>query len=737
MKARGSSPGGGERRSGWGWAGAVLAVGVLGLTACDGDTLYSEGPPDAVPPPTVEFLAPIDGLQVTAGRPIPVLVTAQDTLGVASLEISYRGVATGTILYEFVPPRATVTADTVVVVPAVVSGSLELRATATNGRGGVGRSEVVVVPVMLSDTIAPAVALTVQAAERLELTDSIRARISAIDNPGGSGLTRVGLTVLMTRPGVLDTLVFERVFELGQPQAGAVVRDVVFAPPFVTERELPAQLSMSFHAFAVDSAGNCAAGVAATAQRLPCQSFRNSTIGAGVAAAIPTLVVAGRSVALPQDSEIRDASPDVARQRLYLSNLTRSRIEVLDLANMQFGTPVAVGSQPWGVHVNRTGDSLIVANSGGTSLSYVRLTGAPAEVVSQRVHTPNVNLFEIKFHRDGNGVERLAVVFLDFSDRPQHVAQDAFGRLLYSTLPTAAAGAGTMRVADKQPGWQQPEVRILLGRNVIEPDSFTISVVNVDSMRVTTTTQGDFIEIFDHVAGFPGQIISSGLKSMSAALDSLRVNPQSDIRFVAGRWDRTLVGLSELTFVSASGNRNRVAFGEGARGNGRVFMWEAPLAEISNEITVADLVGNTAEQILGIDLNQDGTLNTARGRAAAFYFKEDLRLQGHFGAVAAGVGSGAGLHPTHPSYTGYPPSGPATLSYVAAGSSIKIVDTVHFNERGEIQIRDNIVGPMKVSGPLPGDNAACSGADCVVARVYGVTDGGAVVVVPVRGRDIR
>ena len=45
----------------------------------------------------------------------------------------------------------------------------------------------------------------------------------------------------------------------------------------------------------------------------------------------------------------------------------------------------------------------------------------------------------------------------------QHLAQDAFGRLLYSTLPTAAAGDGTMRVADKQPGWQQAEVRLLLG----------------------------------------------------------------------------------------------------------------------------------------------------------------------------------------------------------------------------------------------------------------------------------
>jgi hypothetical protein len=122
---------------------------------------------------------------------------------------------------------------------------------------------------------------------------------------------------------------------------------------------------------------------------------------------------------------------------------------------------------------------------------------------------------------------------------------------------------------------------------------------------------------------------------------------------------------------------------------------------------------------------------------AAFYFKQDLRLQGHFSAAASPNGSGAAVHPDHPSYLTLPPSGPNTLAYVAAGQSIKIVDTVHFIERGDLQIRDNIVGPLKVSRPLPSDNAGCSGANCIVARLYGVTSAGAVVTVEVRGRDIQ
>jgi hypothetical protein len=713
------------------------------LAACDGDTVYTGEDPADVAGPTVEIRSPGAGDQVTSGRTVAVEIAASDTLGVTEIELTYRGVATGTQTFPIVPARQDVVVGANVALPAGATGSLELRATARNGRGGVGSSATVVVPVLASDTITPEVALAVVVPERMELTDSIRATITASDNVGGTGLVRLGLTVLVETRNAADTTrrdttVFEQAVDLGTPVAGAVERVIVFPAPNVTATQLPRLLELSFHAFAVDSAGNCAATVSgAGARRLPCTQFRNSTVASAAAPEIPTTVVAGRSVPLPAGSTIRDAAPDVARERLYLSNLATSRVEVLNLRSFTFGSPVAVGSQPWGLHINRNTDTLLVANSGGTSVSYVSLAGTPQEIVSQRVHTPNVNLFEIKFSIDATGVQRYDVIFLDFSDRPQFLAQDAFGRLLYSTLPTDAATLGTMRMAQKEQGWQQAEVRLLLGRNVTEPDSFTVSVINVDSVRVFTSTQGDAIEIYDHRSGFPGTIIQSGIRSLQGALDSLTADPESDIIWIAGRFDRTLIGLSDTTFVAASGDRMRVAFGEGARGNGRIFMWEAPLSEISNEITVADLVGNTAEHIVGIDLNQDGTLNTARGLNAAYYFKEDLRLQGHFGAAVAARGSGTALHPDHPSYVNYPPSGPNTLGFVAARQTVKIVDTVHFFERGEIQIRDNIIGPLKVSRPLPGDNVGCAGENCIVARLYGVTDAGAVVLVEVRGRDIQ
>jgi hypothetical protein len=368
----------------------------------------------------------------------------------------------------------------------------------------------------------------------------------------------------------------------------------------------------------------------------------------------------------------------------------------------------------------------------------VPLVGPPVEALSRRIHTPNAVLFTVERQTDVNLFERLQIRFFDFSDRPQFLAQDAAGRLLYSTLPTPAAPDGTIRVAENQQGWAQPEVRILVGRGIYEADSTNISILNVDSMRVfSSTTASDVIEIYDHKLGFPSQIISSGKLPLLQAIGALDANPDSDIEWAPGRYVLDLIGLSDTTYVAASGDHERIAFGEGATSAGRVIMWRSSTASISNEITVADLVGNTSEHILGLDLNGDGTLGAARGLQAAYFFKDDLRLQGHFGAPVTGTGSGAALHPAHPSYATYPGPGPATLAFVADGNTVRIVDTVHFSDRGSIAIRDDIVGPLRVSPPLPGDNASCSGADCIVARLYGVTSAGAVVVVDVRGRDIK
>jgi len=731
-----------------GWSGArrsvavlvgVLGLGLGGLFACNGDTLYDQGVSD-VPPPDVVIERPATNADVLAGRPIAIRVSAVDSLGVSQIRVSYGGAANGSIVFDFSPPRLAVTVDTVLVLPAGATGTLELQASSRNGRGAVGQAQPVLLAVTGVDRIAPSAALSPDVPSRVELTDSITVRVTGRDNEGGSGLARLGFTALVLLEGSTDTMVVEQFITLSA-ESDSVVHDFRFAPPFVDERVLPKAMTLAFSAWAVDADDNCGASVSAALQSLPCGTYADAsgthTVAQGVPIEAATTAVTGRSIDLPSSSRIADLMPDVPRRRLYLSNLGRNRLEVLDLSTLDFGSPIAVGAQPWGIGLNRGGDTLIVANSGGTNVSLVSLSGTPVENVAARIQTPNAALFQVERQIDINGIELLQVRFFDFSDRPQYIAQDAFGRLLYSTLPTTAASDGTIRVAEKQTGWQQAEVRILLGRGVFEADSTNVSILNVDSMRVFSTPAGaDRIEIYDHRNGFPNTIIRSGIMPLDSAIAVMVANPESDIEWARGRYVTDLIGLADTTFVAASGDRRKVAFGEGATAEGRIIVWDAASQSISNEITVADLVDNASEHILGLDLNLDGSFGAARGTQAAYFFKGDLRMQGRFEARVNAGGSGTSLHPQHPSYSSFPPPSANALAFVADDNAIRIVDTIHFTERGNLAIRDHVVGPLRVSPPLAGETSGCSPADCIVARVYAVTDAGAVVIVNVHGRDI-
>ena len=107
-------------------------------------------------------------------------------------------------------------------------------------------------------------------------------------------------------------------------------------------------------------------------------------------------------------------------------------------------------------------------------------------------------------------------------------------------------------------------------------------------------------------------------------------------------------------------------------------------------------------------------------------------------------GAGATFHPDHdsPFDGGHTDTGGAGVAFTGTPTrSIDVVNTFHFNLVTELHIRDNVVGPLRAGPPLSSDNngqgAACTlGDDCVVAKLYGITDAGGVVIVNVRRRDI-
>jgi hypothetical protein len=390
--------------------------------------------------------------------------------------------------------------------------------------------------------------------------------------------------------------------------------------------------------------------------------------------------------------------------------------------------------------INTAMDSLFVANSGGTSISFVSIAGVPLEDLNRRFVTQNNALFEVKLETG-----KLQAFFYDYSDRPQFIAQDAAGRLIYSTRPTAVAPTGTVRVVTNQSGWDSPENQILAFGGDLAADASTTAIAHADS--VYSAADGSCVQIWDHKPGFPGTVVTTGCLDLPGALAAVDVHVaagNSDIWYVEGSgWELERLALRDTTFVTASGDREWVAIGEGGgQGDepGRITLWNSGTASIHSRLLVSDLVNNASERVTGLELNQDGSLGSASGVGSSYYWSTDLRLQGSVTKSVPG-GAGATLHPNHPSFLPGMPSSETTLSFVGQrDNTIRILDTVHFTERGQLHIRDVVTGPLRAGLPLPTDNdgqgAACVGGDCVVLKLYGITDAGGVVVVDVRRRDI-
>ena len=148
-----------------------------------------------------------------------------------------------------------------------------------------------------------------------------------------------------------------------------------------------------------------------------------------------------------------------------------------------------------------------------------------------------------------------------------------------------------------------------------------------------------------------------------------------------------------------------------------------------------DLINNAAERVTGLGLNRDGSLGVARGDRAAYFFTPELRLQGHFDLESGGAG--AALHPDHDDARD---DSPRSVAFVGtADNSVRVIHTFHFRGISELAIRDNIIGPLRTSRPLPSDNQglSCPGdPNCVVVKLYGVTDREGVVILNVRAKDL-
>ncbi|MBU6366117.1 MAG: hypothetical protein KJT01_07895, partial [Gemmatimonadetes bacterium] len=165
-------------------------------------------------------------------------------------------------------------------------------------------------------------------------------------------------------------------------------------------------------------------------------------------------VVAGYTQPLPDGGAIADAVYVPRTDRLYLSNIARNWLEVYNLADSTFRTPITVGSRPWGIAPwprNRDGlmgDTLLVANSGGTHVSYVDLRQGPTGREVYRYPLPNLVVYSVTTVRSETSDQLITQrTVYDFSDRPQYLATTCTGAntpgapcedviAVYSTTPT-------------------------------------------------------------------------------------------------------------------------------------------------------------------------------------------------------------------------------------------------------------------------------------------------------------
>ena len=112
-------------------------------------------------------------------------------------------------------------------------------------------------------------------------------------------------------------------------------------------------------------------------------------------------IVTGYTSPLPSGGKVADAFYFPRTDRIYLSNIERNWLEVYNVADSTFRTPIAVGSRPWGIapwprdRDGVMGDTLLVANSGGTNISYVDLRAGTTGREVFRYALPNIVAYSI------------------------------------------------------------------------------------------------------------------------------------------------------------------------------------------------------------------------------------------------------------------------------------------------------------------------------------------------------
>ncbi|HEX2779225.1 MAG TPA: hypothetical protein VHM30_06990, partial [Gemmatimonadaceae bacterium] len=364
------------------------------------------------------------------------------------------------------------------------------------------------------------------------------------------------------------------------------------------------------------------------------------------------VLVYGITYRLPAGSLGADIAVDTnaSRKRVFVSDVRQGGLFVWEDSSATRTaagfrpTKISVGAFPWGMALDTSGNRLFVANSGGTNIDVVDLNTL-TDIRGARVQTPSTAVYDVAwFYNAATGVYKLSnVAVIQYSDRPQYVAQSQNGNLFFSTRPTAAAPAGTIRRIDDPLGpgprprqvWQYGSAR---AQNYSFFNADSVHVVHNpptvnDRLRICDT------DIFTKVAYCSGWwVFASDATADLYSMGTFDEETVYDLEVAS-------LALPDTNFVAAGSDGRRIVFGEGATSGapGRVFSVLDTLgmtysqARYSRPIQIRDLVNNASDQIFGVAVNQKSNYFAIHG-SETFFADTGLRLQGKYGTAARGAG---------------------------------------------------------------------------------------------------
>jgi len=706
---------------------SVLVVAIGTDAAKNVDTVQARL--NLVAGPKVVTLSPASGDSVRPGSAVRITLRATHGEDIARVGVRVTGEANW-------PTPLDVTVDTLVrsssrdvsfstqvLIPANAPGRGRITVTpfARDVNQVPGSATVVQLFVQAGPSPLPRVTQTVPV--KAEITDTI-----VINAGGGDGIRAMGFEARDSSTVIRrDSIVFTAPY--GSPQRIAVPMNL---PTTAQGRRI------TITSFAIDQNGRYGYSVPA-----------NATLPQGDEAraqADTSVIVYGRTFKLPRTGLAGDVTVDTLRGNVFVSNTAHNRLEVWSGATHAFdANGVAVGSMPWGMTVSTVDPNvLLVANSGGTNISRVNIGSADVsgirEDLGARILTRNTYVYTVTETREEQtGKIRMQIAGpFSFSDRPQYIAQSAAGRIYYSTRPTPSAPQGTIRWLD--PSLEVPDPQHISDYATRLPSASGVTYVlfNLDAADViaapASSPEWDKLVIRDHPygTGAPSNLVVTD-STVVGAVERLAA-AGSDVYYRANI-DLASLGLKDTTFVAASGDATWIAFGEGATAGSpaRVMVVNDPSGPMpgffSPGVAVSDIIENASEPVFGIALDKSGgtlAVHGAQSHFSTILQPFHLRLQGKYDSFDVGAGIAF-----HPDADGNATPNSSRVAFVASSNgSIEIMDVAYYINRGRLNIKGNLYGPLRVSRRFPNDPPD------VVLKVFGLTTDG-LVVIDLRASDIK